>query len=48
MTDITSLTYAQTLDQQDELAHFRSRFVVEDPDLIYLDGNSLVAYRTIR
>lgn len=35
------LSYAQQLDSQDELAHFRERFVVTDPDLIYLDGNSL-------
>ena len=40
---------AQQLDAQDELAPFRERFVMEDPDpssalgtgLIYLDGNSL-------
>jgi len=37
----TNLNYALELDQQDELAHFRDEFVVEDPDLIYLDGNSL-------
>lgn len=41
MTDITQAAYAQALDQQDQLAHFRARFVIEDPDLIYLDGNSL-------
>ncbi len=35
------LSYAQSLDQQDELAHFRHRFAPTDPDLIYLDGNSL-------
>jgi len=34
------MTAAQ-LDAQDPLAHFRERFVVNDPDLIYLDGNSL-------
>jgi kynureninase len=32
---------AERLDEQDELAHFRGRFVIDDPDLIYLDGNSL-------
>ena len=32
---------AEELDRQDELAHFRDRFVIDDPDLIYLDGNSL-------
>jgi len=41
VTDRFSREYAQSLDQQDELASFRSRFVVEDPGLIYLDGNSL-------
>lgn len=41
MTDITSLAYARALDRQDELAAFRTRFVVTDPNLIYLDGNSL-------
>jgi kynureninase len=29
------------LDRADSLAHFRDRFVIDDPDLIYLDGNSL-------
>ncbi len=33
--------YAQELDRQDPLAHFRERFVVGEPNLIYLDGNSL-------
>ena len=37
----TDLNYARSLDQQDELAHFRQRFAPTDPDLIYLDGNSL-------
>jgi kynureninase len=36
-----SLTYAQSLDAQDELASFRSEFTITDPDTIYLDGNSL-------
>jgi kynureninase len=35
------LAYALDLDRRDELAHFRSRFVSTDPELIYLDGNSL-------
>lgn len=34
-------TFPQALDQQDELAAFRRRFVVDEPNLIYLDGNSL-------
>ena len=37
----TTLELAQTLDAQDELAHFRDAFVSDDPNLIYLDGNSL-------
>ncbi|MCX6045789.1 MAG: kynureninase [Chloroflexi bacterium] len=41
MADITTATYAHALDQQDELAHFRDQFIIEDPALIYLDGNSL-------
>ncbi len=32
---------AEDLDAGDPLAPFRDRFVVTDPDLIYLDGNSL-------
>ena len=34
-------SFAQNLDNQDELASFRDKFVISDPDLIYLDGNSL-------
>jgi len=34
-------TTAEDLDNVDQLANFRSRFVIEDPNLIYLDGNSL-------
>jgi kynureninase len=41
MTRITDPAYAQQLDAQDPLAHFREQFVIDDPDLIYLDGNSL-------
>jgi kynureninase len=37
----TDLRAAQDLDAQDELRFFREEFVIEDPDLIYLDGNSL-------
>ncbi len=32
---------AERLDAEDPLAGFRERFVVADPDTIYLDGNSL-------
>jgi kynureninase len=34
-------SYAQALDNADQLASFRDRFVHQDRDLIYLDGNSL-------
>lgn len=36
-----TIELACQLDEQDVLAHFRDEFVIEDPDLIYLDGNSL-------
>ena len=32
---------AEKLDAADPLAHFRERFVVTEPDVCYLDGNSL-------
>jgi kynureninase len=41
MTVPTDLDYARGLDEQDELAAFRGRFVIDDPELVYLDGNSL-------
>jgi kynureninase len=37
----TDAAYAAELDTRDPLAHFRERFVVDDPDMIYMDGNSL-------
>lgn len=36
-----SLAYAQALDAQDELAPFRKEFVNNEPETVYLDGNSL-------
>jgi kynureninase len=36
-----SLEHARELDRQDPLASFRDEFIIDDPDLIYLDGNSL-------
>jgi kynureninase len=36
-----SLKWALDLDAQDELAAYRQEFVIENPNLIYLDGNSL-------
>jgi kynureninase len=41
MTRQIDLAYAAELDAHDPLAHFRERFVITDPDLIYMDGNSL-------
>jgi kynureninase len=36
-----SRNFAQQLDLHDTLASYQERFVSNDPDLIYLDGNSL-------
>src|SRR5687768_6860936 len=42
MTDSSpSIDFARQLDAQDSLASYREQFVTNDPDLIYLDGNSL-------
>jgi len=38
---VTDREYALELDKNDPLAPFKSRFVITDPDLCYLDGNSL-------
>jgi kynureninase len=35
------LAAARAADRDDPLAGFRDRFVIDDPDLVYLDGNSL-------
>lgn len=40
-TNTSGMTYARHLDEVDILRGFRQKFVVEDPDLIYVDGNSL-------
>ena len=37
----TQRSYAQSLDANDPLAVFKSEFFIADPDLCYLDGNSL-------
>ena len=37
----SSIDRASKLDDQDELASFRRRFAIPEPNLIYLDGNSL-------
>jgi kynureninase len=37
----TKVEFANELDAQDELGAFRDEFFIADPNLIYLDGNSL-------
>ena len=37
----TDRQFALDLDARDPLAHFRSQFVISDPNICYLDGNSL-------
>ena len=39
--NVTDREYALELDKKDPLAHFKSQFVVTDPEISYLDGNSL-------
>ena len=41
MKKSTDYKYAQELDKADALSSYRNRFYIDDPDLIYLDGNSL-------
>ena len=38
---VSDREYALALDRNDSLAHFRERFLITDPELCYLDGNSL-------
>ena len=38
---VTDREYALELDKNDPLAHFKSQFVITDPEMCYLDGNSL-------
>ena len=37
----TDINFARELDAHDELASYRNEFQISDPNLIYLDGNSL-------
>jgi kynureninase len=39
--NVTDREFALELDRNDPLAHFKSQFVVSDPEICYLDGNSL-------
>jgi len=41
MLDNDDVKTAKQMDQDDTLSEFRNRFLIDDPDLIYLDGNSL-------
>jgi kynureninase len=36
-----SRSFAENMDSNDPLASYRASFVITDPDLVYLDGNSL-------
>ena len=38
---VTDREYALELDKNDPLAHFKSQFVISEPEMCYLDGNSL-------
>ena len=38
---VTDREYALALDAADPLRHFKERYVITDPDMCYLDGNSL-------
>ena len=39
--NVTDREYALALDRNDPLAHFKAQFVITDPEMCYLDGNSL-------
>ncbi len=41
MEKLYTIEHARMLDQEDPLASFRSEFVIKDPSIVYLDGNSL-------
>jgi len=40
-TQEEAIAFAATMDSEDPLASYRDEFAIDDPDLIYLDGNSL-------
>ena len=37
----TERSYAEALDARDPLAKYKAQFQISDPELCYLDGNSL-------
>ncbi len=41
MSNPYTLEYARALDRDDPLGTFRDKFVIADPSMVYLDGNSL-------
>ena len=41
MEKLYTIERARMLDQEDPLASFRDEFVINDPSIVYLDGNSL-------
>ena len=41
MDKIYTIEHARMLDLEDPLASFRAEFVIKDPSIVYLDGNSL-------
>jgi len=41
MDNLNIIAHARELDRLDSLARFRKEFLIDDPSLIYLDGNSL-------
>jgi kynureninase len=41
MAYLYTIDHARALDRDDSLARFREEFMIKDPSLIYLDGNSL-------
>lgn len=41
MDKLNTIEHARALDRDDPLARFREEFVIKDPTMVYLDGNSL-------
>jgi len=41
MNSNDTFEYARRMDREDPLGHFRQEFVISDPSMVYLDGNSL-------
>jgi kynureninase len=41
MDQLYTIEYARKLDREDPLGHFRNEFLIDEPSVVYLDGNSL-------